>query len=157
MRDTLIKTCVGIFSLILSLILFSSILNKGATDMTVEFSESSFPVVTFLSGDGEYNPTFGYRVRQNVALMKENITPLGENRSLAFEIECFDSAVSGIAVEVRAVDGSRLIEDTEVKDFEKDGDFIYVYTSLKDLLKVGKEYALTIRLTVEDEDLYYNP
>ncbi len=156
MRDTLIKTCVGIFSLILSLILFSSILNKGATDMTVEFSESSFPVVTFLSGDGEYNPTFGYRVRQNVALMKENITPLGENRSLAFEIECFDRAVSGIAVEVRAVDGSRLIEDTEVKDFEKDGDFIYVYTSLKDLLQVGKEYALTIRLTVEDEDLYYN-
>lgn len=124
--------------------------------MTIDFPETSYPVVSFLSGDQEYNPTVGYKVRQNPALMKENITPLGENRSLAFEIQCFGKNISGIAMEVRTVDGSRLIEDSEVKDFEKDGDEIYVYTSLKDLLKSGSEYALTIRLDVEDEELYYN-
>ena len=124
--------------------------------MTIDFPESSYPIVSFLSGDQVYNPTYGYHVRQNPALMKENLTPLGENRSLSFEIQCFHKTVSGISLEVRTVDGSRLIEDSEVKDFEKTGDVISVYTSLKDLLKNGCEYALTVRLDVEGEELYYN-
>ena len=156
MRDTLIKICVGLLSFFLSILLFSSLLNKGATDMTIDFPESSYPIVSFLSGDQVYNPTYGYHVRQNPALMKENLTPLGENRSLSFEIQCFHKTVSGISLEVRTVDGSRLIEDSEVKDFEKTGDVISVYTSLKDLLKNGCEYALTVRLDVEGEELYYN-
>ena len=97
--------------------------------MTIDFPESSYPIVSFLSGDQVYNPTYGYHVRQNPALMKENLTPLGENRSLSFEIQCFHKTVSGISLEVRTVDGSRLIEDSEVKDFEKTGDVISVYTS----------------------------
>ena len=156
MRDTLIKICVGILSFFLSVLIFSSLLNKGATDMTIDFPDSSCPVVSFLSGDSVYNPTVGYRNRQNPALMKENITPLGENRNLAFEIRCFHRNVTAVSLEVRTVDGGRLIEDTEVKDFEKEGDVISVYTSLKDLLKEGCEYALTVRLTVDGQDLFYH-
>ena len=156
MRETLIKIGVGILSFFLSLMVFSALLNKGATDLTVEFSESSYPVVSILSGDDVYNPTFGYKVRQNAALMKENITPLGENRSLAFEIQRFHSEINGIFVEVRTVDAKRLIENTEIKEYEEEGDYLYVYTSLKDLIKPGKEYALTIVLNVGGEEVYYN-
>ena len=156
MKEALIKTGVGILSFFVSLMVFSSLLNKGATDMTADLQQAGFPVVSFLSGDEDYNPTFGYTVKRNPALMKENITPMGENRSVAFEIECFGKEVDEIHLEVRTVDGGRLIEDTQIKDFENDGDYIDVYTSLKDLLKEGEEYALTIRLNVEGRDVYYN-
>ena len=156
MRQTLIRIGVGITAYIAALFIFSAILNRGTTDMTVELSPASYPVISFLSGDETYNITVGYRKERNVMLMKENITPLGENRSLAFQIRTYSQPIDEVAVQVRTKDGGRLIEDTEVKEIQKDGEIWNVYTSLKDLLETGEEYALTIRLTVDGIPLYYN-
>ena len=86
MKSLLIKTGVGIISFIAALMVFGNVLNKGNTDMTIEMARSSFPEISFLSGNEVYNPTVGYTSRRNAAFSKENITPLGENRSVAFEI-----------------------------------------------------------------------
>lgn len=156
MKQFLIKFAVGIVSFIAALIIFGNLLNRGTTDMTVEMSEARLPVISFVSGNELYNPTFGYRERRDVMLLKNTITPLGENRSLAFSIECFGQQIEAIRMEVRTKEADRLIEDTEIKDFEKDGDYIHVYSSLKDLLDKGEEYALTICLTIDGREYYYD-
>ncbi len=156
MKQLLIKIGVGVVSFAFFLVLFGKLLNKGTTDMTVEMTPATFPIITFLSGDETFNPTSGYLVRQNPALCKENITPLRENRSLAFHIKTYENVVDAIYLEVRTKDGSRLIEDTQIKNYETDGDGINVYTSLKDLLKDGEEYALTIRLVIDERDVFYD-
>ena len=156
MKTLLIKTGVGIVSFIVALFVFGSVLNKGNTDMTIELSRSSYPQIAFMSGNETYNTMTGYKDRRNASFSKENITPLGENRSLAFEIRPYGNRIDAVALEVRAVDGGRLIEDTEVKNIEHEDGCYYVYTSLKDLIEEDKEYDLTIRLTVKNQDIFYN-
>ena len=156
MKSLLIKTGVGIISFIAALMVFGNVLNKGNTDMTIEMARSSFPEISFLSGNEVYNPTVGYISRRNAAFSKENITPLGENRSVAFEIRPYGNRIDAVFLEVRSSDGSRLIEDSEVKNISQEDGRYYVYTSLKDLLAEGGEYDLTVRLTVNGEDIFYN-
>ena len=134
MKSLLIKTGVGIISFIAALMVFGNVLNKGNTDMTIEMARSSFPEISFLSGNEVYNPTVGYTSRRNAAFSKENITPLGENRSVAFEIRPYGNRIDAVFLEVRSSDGSRLIEDSEVKNISQEDGRYYVYTSLKDLL-----------------------
>lgn len=157
MKQLPFKIIAGVLSFVFFLFFFGGMMNRGTTDMTVEMAEATYPVISFLSGNESYNPTMGYSVRQDVSLLKENITPLGENRSLAFQIRN-DSGrdVEEIYLEVRTKDGSRLIEDTQVKEYTTEGDVINVYTSLKDLIKEGEEYSLTIRLVVEGEEVFYH-
>ena len=156
MKQQFIKIGVGITAFIASLFLFSAILNRGTTDMTVELSPATYPVISFVSGDELYNTTTGYAKERNVMLMKENITPLGENRSLAFQIRTYSQPIENVSLQVRTKNGERLIEDTEVKQIEKEGDVWHVYTSLKDLLSDDEEYALTICLMIDGTPLYYN-
>lgn len=157
MKQLPFKIAAGVLSFVFFLFFFGGMMNRGNTDMTVEMASATYPVISFLSGNETYNPTFGYSVRPEVSLHKENITPLGENRSLAFQIQTYtQDSVDGIFLEVRTGDGSRLIEDTEIKEYTYEGDVINVYTSLKDLIKEGEEYSLTIRLLVDRQELFYH-
>ncbi len=156
MRQQFIKIGVGISVFLTALFISSAILNRGTTDMTVDLSPATYPVISFLSGDELYNTTVGYAKERDVLLMKENITPLGENRSLAFEIRTYSRPIESISMQVRTKNGERLIEDTQIKQIEKNGDVWHVYTSLKDLLSKNEEYALTICLFVDGTPLYYN-
>ena len=157
MKQLPFKIGAGLLSFLFFLFFFGGMMNRGSTDMTVEMSAADYPVISFLSGDESYNPIMGYCKRQDVSLFKQNITPLGENRSLAFQIRTYtDEPIDQVFLEVRSRDGSRLIEDTEVKDFIREGDVINVYTSLKDLIEDGEEYALTIRLIRGRQEIFYH-
>ena len=156
MKQFLIKTAVGIVSFIAALILFGNLLNRGTTDLTVEMAKANLPVISFVSGNELYNPTFGYQSRRDTGLLKNTITPLGENRSIGFQIKTFGRKIDEIRLEVRTKTADRLIEDTVIKEFTKEGDCINVYTSLKDLLSEDGEYALTICLVMDGREYYYD-
>jgi len=55
-----------------------------------------------------------------------------------------------MAFEVRSVDGSRLVENTEITNFRMDGENITADIVLKDLIDEKTEYSLTFLLNLED-------
>lgn len=134
----------------LALVIFSKIVNKGTTDMTTQMAGASFPVMYMQLGEFTYNELHGYAQPMEIAYMRENITLLGEDRSLNFAVAKFDSEISALSFEVRSVDGSRLIENTAVTEYRDSGRQITGRIVLKDLIEPGREYGLIFLVELED-------
>ena len=141
---------------IASLLIFSVVLNQGNTDMTMEMAPASLPVASILIEDHKVNEMHGYSQRMNAASIRESLTPIGEHRKVAFQIDMYGQELEELRFEVRSVDGERLIEDTRVTDYAKDGDTISASVNLKDLITENVEYNFILILKLADgRDVYY--
>lgn len=157
MKKAIIKgTIVGIV-FFLALFVLSNIMNKGNADMTAEMAEASYPTMEVQYEGMLINEMHGYAKTMEVNYMRESITPLMEGRKVNLKINCYDRRITGIAFEVRSVDGLRLIENTKIEEFEETKDIIQLSFGLKDLIESNKEYALIVLLTMENgqEIRYY--
>lgn len=157
MKKTIIKGCIVAVVFFATLFIVSSIMNKGNTDMTMEMSEASYPVVGVRYGGFLINKMHGYEQTMELGQMRESITPLAAGRKVNLEINTYGREISQIVYEVRNLDGSRLIESTQVAEFEQSEEKISLSFGLKDLIETNQEYMLVILLTLEDgrEIRYY--
>lgn len=157
MKKTIIKGCIVAVVFFATLFIVSSIMNKGNTDMTMEMSEASYPVVGVRYGGFLINKMHGYEQTMELGQMRESITPLAAGRKINLEINTYGREISQIVYEVRNLDGSRLIENTQVAEFEQSEEKISLSFGLKDLIETNQEYMLVILLTLEDgrEIRYY--
>ncbi|MBQ7954486.1 MAG: hypothetical protein IJ282_01930 [Lachnospiraceae bacterium] len=142
MKKAILKGTVFGLVFFIALIVIGQVMNMGNTDMTAEMAEATFPVICMDLEGQTYNELHGYAKAMDIPYMRENITVLDENRKTAFTLQKYGSDVAKISFEVRSVDGSRLIEKTEVTDFEEDEDKIFAQITLKDLIDKNQEYAL---------------
>lgn len=154
MKKTAIKKSVlkgVVFGLVFfaSLIVLGRFMNMGNTDMTAEMPPATYPVIRMELGGYAYNELHGYAQAMETAYMRGNITVLDENRTTQFTLLKYDSAVTKIYFEVRSVDGSRLIEKTDVTEFEEDEEQITAQITLKDLIEKNEEYALIFFVETE--------
>lgn len=131
---------------IVSFIFFSIYLNQGTTDMTVEMKEATLPVVSVSMGNHEINKMHGYTKKMEVSSIRDSITPIGEDREINIKIDKYGQDISEVSFEVRSVDGTRLIEDTDVMNFQESRDTITASVHLKDLIENNTEYSLIIIL-----------
>ena len=156
-RRRTIKLGVTFVLFLISLFVFNIILNKGKTDMTAEMSKASLPVVYMNVNDEYINPLHGYTTEMEGNYLRGPITPLMANRSVTFRADLYDAVIAKVSYEVRPLDMSRLIEETEVSDFSYEGDVIYATATLKDLIEDDTEYMLIIKLTTSGGDIirYY--
>lgn len=69
---------------VVSLFIFSRLLNTGTNDMTMDMEEPKFPVVYMGMGDIRYNEMHGYVNAMDTTFMRDTITVLDENRSTQF-------------------------------------------------------------------------
>lgn len=153
MKKRIINIAIVIAVFFISMFIAGSIINQGTTDMTMEMGKASFPVVAVRYNGIKINLMHGYAKEMQTNLMRETITPLMTGRKLALEIECFGTEVNGIAFEVRSVDGERLIENTEVSEFENREDGTILTTlELKDLIDMNQEYEFILLLTTASGD-----
>lgn len=158
MKKRVINITIIIAVFVLSLLVAGDMINQGTTDMTTEMREASFPLVTVRFNGITINRMHGYHTEMKTSLMRETITPLLSGRKVSFEIEPFDTKISRLAFEVRDVTGGRLIENTEVTEFEAEEDgSIFVTLELKDLIETDREYELILLLTPAEGDVirYY--
>ena len=145
---------IGVF--IVSLFVSNIILNQGTTDMTVEMQEATLPVISVLYDSEPVNTMYGYTKRFDNGTMRESLSPVGEDRSLRIMVDTCNAEVTGVAYEIRSVDGSRLIENTNVGNYQKDKDRIYADLNIRDLIEDKKEYNLCIILSLSDgKEAYY--
>ncbi len=150
MKKAIAKIITFMAVFILSLVVIGFFMNHGNTDMTAQMSGASLPVVAFRSGEWEINRMYGYCTPMETAGMRWGITPIDGQRQVNAVIHTCGQEIAGIAYEVRSIDGSRLIENTEVEEFEVSDSEIGLSFRLKDLIEEGKEYSLIFLLTLAD-------
>ncbi|NLL80418.1 MAG: hypothetical protein GX234_11675 [Clostridiales bacterium] len=152
MKKAVIKGMVFIATFFVALFTISAIVNQGNTDMTVEMEPATFPLVYMEIEGQQVNCLHGYWEQMNSSNLRDTITPFGEERSLSMNIRKFGTGVKKVSFEVRSIDGSRLIENTEIKDYEEDKEYIYCDFTVKDLIEENEEYMLVILLETENGD-----
>ena len=119
--------------------------------MTKEMAPPSLPIVRMQTGELQYNELHGMVGTTDITFQRDTLTVLGANRQLDFGVELFDSHINKLAIEVRSCDGSRLIENTEIQDYQLVKHTIQVNTSVKDLIEPDTEYALIVVITDEND------
>ena len=152
-----IKLSVTFVLFLISLFVSNIVLNRGNTDMTADMGGATLPIVYMNVNDEYINPLHGYVTEMEGSFLRGPITPLMANRSVSFKADLYDAVIAKVSYEVRPVDMSRLIEETEVSDFTYEGDVIYATAMLKDLIEDDTEYMLIIKLTTSGGDVirYY--
>lgn len=151
MKKSIIKIAVFVMVFLLSLVIVSKIMNRGHDNLTMEMAPATLPLVTMVTDGIEYNQLHGYYGDTDIAFQREHVTVLGEARDTGFVVDTFGTEVLGISIEVRSADGSRLIENTQLKEFQVDGNKISGVIALKDLIERNTEYSLTILLDLEKD------
>lgn len=142
---------VSIAAFFAALVIISNFLNQGNTDMTEEMRPASLPLI-YMNVDGErVNCLHGYQELPQLSYMRESITPLGDGRTLSFDVQKYGRNISQIFFEVRSVDGERLIEDGRLSEYTDIGDEIHAEFAIKDLIEAQTEYSLIIRLQMDTE------
>ena len=135
---------------------FETVMNLGNTDMTADMPPASYPLVYMNVSGEQVNCLHGYRNEMEVSYMRDTITPLENSRDLGITVEKFGTGIESVSYQVRSGDGSRLIEDTDITEYEESENFLTAYFTLKDLLEQGKEYNLIISLRLDSgRDIFY--
>ena len=134
MKKTIIRSCVFVVTFVAALIVSSMVLNRGNTDMTAEMEYPELPLIYVNVGDRHVNMMQGFLADMEVAYMRESIVPIGTDRGLSISVQRFGSEVSSLSFEVRSIDGTRLVEDTQIQEYTEEGDYLLADIVLKDLI-----------------------
>ena len=155
MKKTIIRIAVCVLVFLASALIIGSIMNQGHNNMTMEMAPATLPMITMESGGVACNELHGNTVEMDVAYQKDCITLLGEGRQANFTVDTFGREITGISTEVRSIDGSRLIENSEVTGWKANGKSFSVSLTLKDLIDTNTQYSLTLILELEGEQKVY--
>ena len=155
MKKTIIKIAVCVVVFIASAFIIGGIMNQGHNNMTMEMAPATLPVITMESGGVACNELHGNTVEMDVAYQKDTVTMLGAGRQADFTVDTYGREVTGISMEVRSIDGSRLIENGEVTGWKTEGKSVSVTLALKDLIDTNTQYSLTLILELEGEQKVY--
>ena len=155
MKKTIIRIAVCVVVFLASALIIGSIMNQGHNNMTMEMAPATLPMITMESGGVACNELHGNTVEMDVAYQKDCITLLGEGRQANFTVDTFGREITGISTEVRSIDGSRLIENSEVTGWKAIGNSFSFSLTLKDLIDTNTQYSLTLILELEGEQKVY--
>lgn len=151
MKKTVIKITVFVATFLVSAFVIGKIMYQGHNNMTMEMAPASLPLVSMGTDEIDYNQLHGYTMEMDVAFQRDTITVLGENRNTRFSVDTYGRDVSAIRIEVRSTDGTRLIEDTSITDYQRNDDVLEGELALKDLIEKDTEYSLVVVLELDQE------
>lgn len=129
---------------------FSCLLNNKNTDNRTDFQTPTVPCMAMLLGETEVNRMYGYAETMQTDYMRDTLTPMGTDKTLAVSITPYGSEVDSLVYEVRTSDGSKVIENNKIKRFHEqaDGTLTAEFTLQKSIL-MNQEYSLVFTLNTE--------
>ncbi len=148
-----LTVCIVVF--IITLFISSSIYNQGNKELTTNMTQASLPLVHITTNGIAYNYLHGLRQEMDGSFFRDTITPLGDSRVLTFVIDKYKNDIQGISFEVRSIDGTRLVEQTKVNNYQENEDSIQATITIKDLIEPHVEYNWILMLKVGNETLRY--
>ncbi len=131
----------------LALMVLSTVMNQGNTDMTTEMGEATYPVVSMFADGHRVNSLHGYTDSMSSAYLRETLQPVENDRKVSVQIDTYGREIESIAFEVRSPDGERLVENTQVDEYELNEDTVNFQITLKDLIENDTEYMLIFLVT----------
>ncbi len=156
MKKILIRIVVLIVVFFTTVFITEKRINQGHENITKEMSPASFPTLTFVWEDYDYNTLYAYAEPMEIAYQRESLTILGEERETDFSMHTYGRSISGLTIEVRNVSDMRLIEQSPVIEYIQQGDRVTGTLQLKDLISGGTEYSLCIIAEVDESaQVYY--
>ncbi len=138
-----------------TLFISSSLYNQGNADMTTTMEQASLPIVHITNEGMAFNTLYGYRQAMDGRLLRDTITPLQTGRRLSFQIDKYDNEIKSLSFEVRSIDGSRLVESTQITNYKEETDAIRATVNIKDLIEKEQEYNWILRLETPTETISY--
>ncbi|MDE6210275.1 MAG: hypothetical protein K2M73_11465 [Lachnospiraceae bacterium] len=110
---------------------------------------ATLPIVSMVCDNMVVNTLHGYIISMDGRYMRDSVTPIGDGRKISFTIDMYDNIIAGISYELRSLDTTRLIEKTNVTDYnvsngKADGTF-----KVSGMIDEEEEYLLIIKLVTE--------
>lgn len=155
MKKYIIKIAVCIIVFVCTLFISSSLYNQGNADMTATMEHATLPVVHMTNGSLSFNTLYGYRQAMDGKLLRDTITPLEAGRSLSFTIDKYGNEIKSLSFEVRSIDGSRLVESTQLTNYKEEADVIRGTVNIKDLIEKEQEYNWILKVETPTETVSY--
>lgn len=119
------------------------------------FPRPSLPVV-YMEVEGErVNALHGYQTKMQAQYTRDTVTPLPEDRVLTVMAENSGEEIINISYEIRSLDTLRLVEDTQLKEWDEAEESITARLPIQNLLEPEKEYLLTLILSTESKPAVY--
>ena len=137
MKNLLIRVVVLLLVFAGGIVAFSSILDKGNAGLTAEMASATLPVAYTEVEGMQVNRMQGYTQEMDANYVRDSITPLPQDRKLAVLIQEYGNEIRSVSYEVRSIDTTRLVEDTQVMDFSQSDGYFRVVLPIKDLLEQG--------------------
>ena len=154
-RLTILKIAYFFIVLLISILIMSRFFGGDNADMSAPMPRATLPVVTLMSGENEINPLRGYISKIDQSHMRGPIKPVGASRSISYRINTYGSKAHDLRFEVRNIDGSSLVESTDILDYRESGRYIEGSFVLKDLITPDREYMLVICMDTESGTAKY--
>lgn len=133
-----------------ALMLLSTVMNQGNTDMTTEMREASYPIVSMSAEGYRVNSLHGYAEGMDSAHLRDTVQPVGSDRKIAVRLDTYGRNIVQIGFEVRSLNGERLVESTEVTEYGQDDGVVDFDITLKDLIEYDTEYMLVFLVTPQE-------
>ncbi len=148
-RLTIIKIAYFVLVLILATVIVGRFSNGDNADMSAPMAKASLPMVSLVDDGREINPLHGYTSDIDLRYLRGPIIPIGSGREVSFKVNTFGGKAENLGFEVRSIDGSSLVENTEISDYNQNSNIIEGSFALKDLITAGKEYMLVILMDTD--------
>lgn len=155
MGKKIIKAVVLMLIFLASLVGLSLFTDRDNVDLTSEMKEATLPVIYLQKEEAYINELFGYKGEMEASDMRDTITPLAGDMILPVTIQTFQTRIEAISYEVRTMDMERLLENTQVEDYEQGEGVIKAQFHIQNLLEEEQEYRLIITLSCLGEEVRY--
>ena len=158
MKRTLQKAGILFLIFIAALVIyFVSARNTMEKENTVYTSmeEPSLPVVYTKLNGKEINCLHGYMQDMGNQAARDSISVLPENRELGIKITEYGNTITGIGYEVRNLSLDRLIERTDITEWDSSEGITTAVLPIQNLLMRNEPYYLTLNVSTSESQIRY--
>lgn len=124
--------------------------DKGEAMVYTSMDEASLPVVSIDMFGRNMNLLHGYTQDMRQSVARQALTVLPEDRALRLWIGNYEESIQKISYEIRSLDLERLVERTEVTEWQEKEGGITTALPIQNLLTRDKEYLLILSLDTQE-------
>lgn len=124
--------------------------DKGEAMVYTSMDEASLPVVSIDMFGRNMNLLHGYTQDMRQSVARQALTVLPEDRALRLWIGNYEESIQKISYEIRSLDLERLVERTEVTEWQEKEGGITAALPIQNLLTRDKEYLLILSLDTQE-------
>lgn len=140
---------------IAGLVFFNIIINFHPKTDVSNMTPPTLPTVSMSALDTELNELHGYKNEMDACFMRDDIVPISSDRKLPISIMTYGAKISDVSYEIYSLDTERKIAESEISELKKEGDTVSAEPVLSNLIDVGQEYILVLKLKANSDELYY--